>query len=100
MDKRSYYAVVKRPSYAKPIQIWLEAYTISAAIDTMYFQCGAEKPEDVTEYELYEVVGKDRYRPVAGKPASGSNLPVPLAAATVEEVVFTEKVYKSYRDAA
>lgn len=93
---RKYYAVVRRPNYAKPIAINIISENDRRAIDDMYYFSGATKAEDISEYMLYEVVGPNRYRPVSSKPAESP----PSQCEDESKYTFTEKVYQSYKDAA
>lgn len=91
---KNYYAVVRRPSYAKPIHINMASENDRTAVDDMYYHAGASKAEDITEYMLYEVLSPNRYRPVASKPAEGP------PDREEDKSKFTERAYKSYRDVA
>ena len=93
---KKYYAVVRRPNYTKPITINILSDNDSDAIDDMYYFSGATKADDISEYVLYEVISPDRYRPVASKPAESP----PSRCEDVDKHTFTEKVYRSYKDAA
>lgn len=93
-----YLATVKRPNYAKPIVVRMEAPNVRAAIDDMYAYVGATTSLDIDEYELLEVVGDNRYRPVAYKGPPKDSSTKPESGVAVKE--YKEKHYTSYRDVA
>ena len=93
---RKFYAVVMRPSYTKPIKVNMEAKDVQTALDDMYFYVGATKPSDITEYELFEVIGYNQYVPVSRKYKSKE---VPTEVVVAPSSGFTEQAYKSDRHA-
>lgn len=97
---KKFFAVARRRNDTSPMRITLEAVDYRQALDDMFYYLNTDS-FGVEEYEMYEIVGTDRYVPVASKikPSAGTPTPV-VETKVVEEATFKEKLYTSYRDVA
>lgn len=67
MKLKDYMAIVRKAGHTKSLKLLFKAPSTGGAIDKMYSSVEAGKAEDIEEYELMEMVGKDTYMPVAYK---------------------------------
>lgn len=93
----NYMAVVRKPDWTKAFKIRFEATDNSTALDIMYSKANASKPEDITEYELYQEIDFDKYISVAFKPTS---ITVNTKQQEPEPVSYKEQAYIPYTSKA
>lgn len=96
-ERKKYYAIAKRSDNPTPRPLRFLSVNDKTAVDDMYGYLGAKKASDVADYVLYEILDNDHMRLVGEK--VGNKTPL-LEHKQVEKHTFTEKVYKSYKDAA
>lgn len=89
----SYFAVIKTNFNATPMSLSFTAENPTEALKQMCKACNCTTTNELAEYDLLEVVGKDKYRPVAAK--IGSDIHKPTATPT-PAVITGEKEYIPY----
>lgn len=99
-----YFGTYKNSNTVRPFTWSFEANSLPIAIDKFLTYCGVRTASDDDEYEIFHIVGNDRYVPVAQKfktqPRTSTQSTLTLDEKKIDESVFTEKVYVSWRDAA
>lgn len=93
----NYMAIIRKPSWTKAFKVRFEATNNSTAVDIMYEKAGANKPEDISEYELYQEIDFDKYISVAFKPTS---IIVNAKEKEPEPVLYAEQAYIPYTSKA
>lgn len=98
----NYFAVIKlrrMPDY--PMKLSFVAENLTDAMKEMKRSCHCTADSEISEYELYEVLDKDKYRPVASKGAEiarNHNPTLPLLPAPLPKVVATPpNAYRPYK---
>lgn len=91
---KKYFGVIKRDNASSPYRLNLEAKSLGDALDDMFYYVGAERQDQVEEYELYEVIGNNKYVPVASKIRSTKTPSTALVPAKPTGV----RYYTSYKD--
>lgn len=64
-----YHAVFKKEGSATPLTVLLTAASVTDAIIEMCTAAGVSGTTSITEFEILEVLGSDKYARVAMKPA-------------------------------
>lgn len=87
-----YYAVFKQQGSALPSTLSYEATGVAEAINYMIKQARVASTQDFAEFEIMEVVGTRKYRPVAIKEApKGAKVSNKTAPATKVETAPVQK---------
>ena len=100
--ERKFWACYKRAGEPTPVTLGIRAPDVGAALDKMYDQVGRTATDLDDEYDLMEIVGpaENQYVPVAQKFKNRSPATPKIDKKQVEERVYAEKLYVTWRQAA
>lgn len=99
VSMKKYFAVYRRTNETRPGKINLEAADWRQALDDLYFYLNTTAL-GLEEYELFEIVDVNKYKPVACKIKPTEKPSAKELTVDVETKTFSERLYKSYRDVA
>ena len=100
--QKKYWAVYKAAGADSSYSMAIRAASVSEALDKMYEQVQRKATDLDDEYDLMEIVGpaENQYVPVAQKFKNRSPATPKIDKKQVEERVYAEKSYVTWRQAA